>query len=164
MNLIEIGKIVNTHGIKGEIKVMPLCDDISMLLDFKEMYLDNKKIAVKSARIHKNTALLFLENFNNINDSERLKNKFLYVDKTLIKLDENSNFIVDIIGCSVFDETTNRVLGVIIDILTPPSHDIYVIETSQLKQILIPVVPQFVINVDTETKKVIVKTIDGMIE
>lgn len=163
MDLIEIGKIVNTHGIKGEIKVMPLCDDISMLLDFKEMYLDNKKITVKSSRIHKNTALLFLENFNNINDSEKLKNKFLYVDKALIKLDENSNFIVDIIGCSVFDETTNRVLGTIIDVLTPPSHDIYVIETSQEKQILIPVVPQFVLNVDTESKKVIVKTIDGMI-
>lgn len=163
MDLIEIGQIVNTHGIKGEIKVMPLCDDISMLLDFKEVYLDNQKIAVKSARIHKNTALLFLENFNTINDSEKLKNKFLYVDKSLIKLDENSNFIVDIIGCSVFDKTTNSVLGIITDILTPPSHDIYVIETSELKQILIPVVPQFVINVDTDGKKVIVKTIDGMI-
>lgn len=163
MDLIEIGQIVNTHGIKGEIKVLPLCDDISMLLDFKEMYLDNKKICVKSARIHKNSALLFLENFNNINDSERLKNKFLYVEKNLIPLDKNSNFIVDIIGCRVFDETTNAILGTIIDILTPPSHDIYVIETSESKQILIPVVSQFVLSVDTVNKNIIVRTIDGML-
>ena len=80
---LEAGKIVNTHGIAGEVKIMPWADDPDFLLNFKTLYLDGKPIHIRSARVHKNAVLMKLDGVDDINEAMRLKNKVVSTEKML---------------------------------------------------------------------------------
>ena len=106
---LEIGQIVNTFGIKGEVKVVPFTDDISRFDDLEKVYVKTKKESklykVENARYHKNMVLLKFEGINNPEDAESLKNSFLEVDREdAIPLEEGTYFIVDLIGLDVYTD------------------------------------------------------------
>ena len=164
---LEIGQIVNTFGIKGEIKVVPFTDDINRFDDLKKVYVrtrkDSKLYKVENARYHKNMVLLKLEGINNPEDAEMLKNSFLEVDREdAIPLEEGTYFIVDLIGLDVYTDE-GKLLGKVDDIYNTGANDIYVVKDELGKQILLPAISDVIKQIDMENGKIIVHLISGLI-
>ena len=160
--LLEAGKIVNTHGVAGEVKIMPYCDNPGFLLNFNTLYINNMPIAVKQMRVHGTMALTVLEGVNSINDAMLLKNKLIYFNKADIKLPKGTMFINDLIGSLVFDIRTQKVIGEIKDVLKLPANDVYVVNDGE-REHLIPVCAEFVKEIDLENKKITINSIEGML-
>jgi 16S rRNA processing protein RimM len=160
---LESGKIVNTHGIKGELKIYPWCDSPEFLLDFDRIYIDDVPHTVLSARVHKGMVIMGLEGISDINDAQRYINKVIFIDRHDARLEEGAFFLQDIIGFSVFDERGTR-LGILQEVLTRPAGNIYVVAESaeDKNERLIPAVPEFIKKVDLERGKIIVSLIEGM--
>lgn len=159
MELIEAGKIVNTHSVYGELKVQPWSDTLDFLCDFDLVYIDNKPFEIEKARVHKTCVLLKLSGINNINDAEKYKNKLVFVDREDVELSDDTYFIQDLEGLTVIDQN-NTVLGKIHEVLTLPSNDVYVIRGED--EYMIPAVKEFIKEIDLENKTVYVSTIPGM--
>ncbi len=161
---LEAGKIVNTHALKGELKVIHWCDSAEFLCEFDTLYLgDNKKpMKVIKSRIHKGTAMLTFEGIDNINEAEKYKNQVLYIDRDEVDMD-GLVFQQDIIGIEVFDEYLNKKIGIVKDILPLPTYDMFVIK-GEKKEYLVPDVDAFIMEIDIDNKLMTIKTIEGMIE
>lgn len=165
-SLIEVGKIVNTHGINGEVKVTPWCDDINIFLDFKTLYLENnEKLEIKNARINKNVVILKLIGFNNINEVLNLMQKTVYVEQDYFVLDDNTFFIKDLIGLTVFDaDDENVVYGKIFDITQAGGNDVYYIKDESGKEYLIPAIADVVIETDLSKGKMRIRPLKGLFD
>jgi len=160
-NYLEAGKIVNTHGIVGEVKVIPWCDGPEFLLNFDTFYIDGQAVKVTSARVHKQNVLLMLEGISHINDAMRLKEKVIYIDRNEAPLPEGRHFLADLFGLEVRDADTGEVLGTVSDILTPPAHPIYVVRGAG-REYMIPAVDAFVTETNVEEGYLSVRLIEGM--
>lgn len=158
---LEAGKIVNTHGIAGEVKIMPWADDADFLLDFDTLYLDGKPIHVLSARVHKNAVLMKLEGVNDINEAMKLKNKVISIDREDVELEEGAFFLADLYGLEVRDADSGQVLGTIKDVLTPPANNVYVVK-GEKQEYMIPAVPDFIVETKVDEGYVLVHLIEGM--
>jgi len=158
---LECGKIINTHGIRGEVKIEPWCDSPESLLKIKTLYIDGKAVHVLSSRVHKACVLAMLEGTDDINKAMLLKGKVVFLDRKDMKIPKGSFFIQDVIGMPVFDETTNRTIGEISDVMTLPAGNIYMI--SGACPCMIPAVPEFIKDIDFDANIMRVRTIDGMI-
>lgn len=156
---LEIGKIINTQGIKGEVKIDPWTDDAEFLMQFKTFFIDEKPYKLLSGRVHKNFFIAELEGVNDVNGAMVLKNKVIMGDRDDIELENGCFFIQDIIGASVLDEDGTE-LGKLTDVLDLPAGNVYVVKGE--REILIPAVPQFIIKTDVEAGVVTVRLIDGM--
>lgn len=164
---LTVGKIINTHGVKGEMKVIPLTSDISRFDYLKLVWLEEKgKLTehyVEKARYQKNCVLLTLHGIDSMDKAEALKDCYLKVDrKHALPLDENEFFIADLIGCEVYED--GILLGVITDVLQTGSNDIYVTKGEKYGEILIPALEDVVQKVDIEDRKIDVKLPEGLIE
>lgn len=163
-DLIEIGQIVNTHGLRGDLKVMPWCDDPEIFHELEYVLIDNKEYLIEKSTLHKNAVLLKLEGINHINDAEMYRNKVLFVKRAdLGELPEGTYYICDLLGCSV-ETDAGRVLGNICDIIKTGSNDVYVVEDEAKKQTLIPVIDEVVKSVDIYEKKIIITPLKGLID
>lgn len=165
MDYISIGKITNTHGIKGELKVYPLTDDIKRFDLLEKAYLGEEKIPVnvQSVKYHKNLAILKFKEYNNINEVLDLKDYYIYVDEDgRVELPEGHFFIYEILDSQVFDLDENP-LGFLRDIIQGPGNDVYLIKDGE-KEYLIPAVGEFVKKIDLENKRIYIQPIEGMIE
>lgn len=163
---LEVGKINNTHGIKGELKFELWCDDISYLRQFKTLYFDCKgenPVALKSVKPQKNNAIIKLDGYDTIEQAELLKGKILYGNRDDARIDDNSNYIADIIGCYVVDIDTEEEYGKVTDVLNYGSCDIYDIE-SWGKHTLIPVTPDIVREINTEYNVIRIKAMKGLFD
>lgn len=158
---LEAGKIVNTHGIAGEVKVIPWCDAPEFLLEFDRFYIDGQPLRVHSARVHKQNVLLMLEGICNINDAMCLKEKIIYINRADINLPEGKHFLADLFGLEVREAETGRVLGSIADILTPPAHEVYVVQGGD-REYLIPAVDAFIVQTNVDEGYIEVHLIEGM--
>ena len=135
MESILIGKIVNTHGIKGEVKVYPYTDDIDNLSKIKEVYFDEKlndKHKVKSCKIQKNMLIMKLESINVVEEAAKLKDTNLYIVKEDISDIEDTYYVEDLIGMDVIDEK-EEVIGTITYVFNTGANDVYEIKTFGLK-------------------------------
>lgn len=165
---LEIGKIINTHGVRGEVKVIPLTDNIERFNDLEWVFIDRsgnlEKHNVLSVKYIRDLVILKLEGINNMNEAETLKGLFLLVDReNAVKLPENTYFICDIKGCEVFEENGNT-LGIVEDVLQTGSNDVYVVKGHDGKEILIPALKSVVMKVLIEEKKIFVKIPEGLID
>lgn len=163
---LEVGKLNNTHGIKGELKMLLWCDDIDYLKQFKTLYLDDKgekTLEVLSVRPQKNMAIIKFKGVDTINDAEALKGKVIYGDRNDAKIDEGANYIADIIGCYVVDIDTEEEYGKVVDVVNYGSCDIYDIE-SWGKHKLIPVTADIVKEINTEYKVIRIKAMKGLFD
>ena len=158
--LIEAGKIVNTHGIRGEVKIVPWCDSAEFLAGFDTLYIDGKPVRVRSARVHKSCVLAALEGVDDVSAAMRLKERVVSIDKRSAKLPEGRRFIADLLGLQVVDAETNQLYGTLADVLTLPANDVYVVRGE--REYMIPVVPEFVKQVDVDARVIRVKIIPGM--
>ena len=164
---LEVGQIVNTFGIKGEVKVTPFTDDINRFDDLKKVYVKTRKeeklYKVENARYHKNMVLLKLEGIENPEQAELLKNAYLEIDREdAIPLEEGQYFIVDLIGLDVYTDEGN-LLGKVDDIYNTGANDIYVVKDELGKQVLLPGIKEVIKEVDLDNEKIIVHLIPGLI-
>ena len=166
-NLLEIGQIVNSYGIKGFLKVVPFTDDITRFEDLKSIYIEKNKVLeemfIQEVKYQKNLVLLKLEGIDDINQALKYKDCYLKINrKDAVELPEDSYFIVDLIGLEVFTEE-GQVLGKIADVFPTGSNDVYVVKNDDGKQILLPAIGDVIKQVDIDNKKMVVKIIDGLI-
>lgn len=157
---LEAGQIVNTHGIRGEVKIVPWCDSPEFLLQFGTLYVDDKPLNVLEARVHKGNVLARLEGVEDVNAAMVLKGRTVFIDRTGVELPEGRHFIADLIGLNVVDADSGEALGVVADVLTPPAHEVYVVKGEH--EYLIPAVDEFVIETNVEGGYIRVRLIEGM--
>ena len=156
---LEAGQIVNTHGIRGEVRIVPWADDAQFLKKFKTFYIDNKPVRVLMSRVHKDMLIAQLEGINDINAAMPLKNKVIKIDRNDARLPKGSFFIQDIIGATVIDEKRGEI-GKLTDVMDVPRGQIY--EVKGETEHLIPAVPEFVLSVDADAGIIVVRLIEGM--
>lgn len=165
IKFIKIGIIINTHGIKGELKINPLTDDIKRFDKLNNIYIGEEKVEynIEKVKYIKNFPIIKLKEFDNINDVLKYKNNYIYIDKEdLVELPKDYYFIFDIIDCKVYD-IENNFIGIVEDVITYSSNDVYVVKNND-KEYLIPALKRFVKSIDIEDKKIIIDPIEGMIE
>ena len=156
---LEAGRITNTHGIKGEVKIEVWVDSPEFLRKFKVFYIDNKPVKLLAGRTHKGFLLAKLEGFDDVNAAMTLKNKLVFIDRKDAKLPKGSYFLADLMGARVVDEQGNE-LGELADIMELPAGNVYVVRGE--REILIPAVPEFIKKTDISAGLVTVRLIDGM--
>lgn len=167
MDYTQVGKIINTHGVKGEVKVYPLTNNIYRFDQLKKVYLgENKlKVNIEKVRYHKGMVIIKFIGINNINQIISFKDEFIYVDEEdRIELPEGHYFIYDIVGC-VVNNIHGEKVGTVIDVIQSASNDVYVVKGHGVdKEYLIPAIKEFIVHVDVDEKKIIIDPIEGMIE
>lgn len=163
---LEIGKLNNTHGVKGELKMQLWCDDINYLKQLDTLYLDEnglKSVKLLSVRPQKDIAIIKLDGIDTIEKAEMLKGKVLYCNRDDAQIDEDANYIADIIGCYVVDVDTEEEYGKVVDVVNYGSCDIYDIE-SWGKHTLIPAIPDVVKEINTEYQVIRIKKMKGLFD
>lgn len=162
--LLEIGKIVNTHGIRGELKIQPWCDDAGVFDDLDCLIIDGSEREIERNRLHKSCHIVKLKGIESINDAERYKNKIVYVRRGWLSLPEGRYYITDILGLEVREEN-GRVLGKVGDVIKTGSNDVYVLnDTPDGKPVLIPVLSGVVLKTDIDGGYIIVRLMKGLID
>ena len=164
---LELGQIVNTFGIKGQVKVKPFTQDIKRFEELKEIYVEKKNelklFIIEKVNYNKNMVILKLKGIENMEEAEKLRNSYLKVDRNeLEELPEGTYYITDLIGLDVYTDE-NKLLGKIDYIYNAGSSDIYVVKDEKGKEILLPGIDEVLKQVDLENKKIIVHIIDGLI-
>lgn len=170
IKFLQIGKIVNTHGIKGELKIIPLTDDSKRFDKLKQAYISHdilenmEKYNVEKVRYHKNFVYVKFKEINSLNDAENFKNLYIIIDrKDAVALPEDSFFICDLIDMDVFEES-GRVLGKLKDVLKTGSNDVYIVKGQNGNEILIPALKTVVKDISVENKKMVVNLPEGLVD
>lgn len=166
--MFTVGKIVNTHGVKGEIKVIPTTDDPKRFKKLKNIFVERKKLEtyeIENVRYHKNFVLLKLKGIEDINTAELLKGSVIKIDrKDSLPLKKDEYYISDLFGLQVYTEE-ERFLGELMDIIETGSNDVYVVKKEDReKDLLLPAIKQVIKGVDLESKKMIVHLLEGLEE
>lgn len=163
---LECGKIINTHGVRGGLKLESWCDTPQDLASLKKVFLQNgaeyKLYKVKKASVFKQFVLFELDGINDIDTAMTLRGKVVYADRNDISIDEDAFFIADIIGLDVIDLESGEKIGTLSDVLNLGASDLYEIDTKNGKK-LIPAVPEFIKEIDLE-KGIFVSLIEGMLD
>lgn len=155
---LEAGEVVGTHGIRGEVKILPWADGPEFLLDFDRLYLDGKPFEVESSRIHKSLVLVKFQGVDDIETAQKFRGRTVTIDREGLTLEDGTVFIADLIGLPVFSE--GRQIGILREVLTLPGNDVYVVEGEQ--RYMIPAVSEFLEKVDAEGGEIHVRLIEGM--
>ncbi len=163
---LEVGKIVGTHGIRGDIKVFPWCNDANFICEFKKLYLDDlKELKVLSSRVHKNISIIKIEGIDSINQAELLKNKILYINRNDARLEKNEYFIQDLIGMSVCNIDNGEKYGELTDVINTGANDIYQVKgLDNEKEYLVPVINDVVKEIDTDRNVIYIRPMKGIFD
>ncbi len=167
MDYTVVGNIINSHGIKGEVKVYPLTNDIDRFSYLKSAYIGEEKfkVHIHGVKYHKGIVILKFKEFDDINHILKFKGMSIFVDEeNRVVLAKDNYFIYELIDCQVFNVSGDE-LGYISNVIQAASNDVYVIkDIPNNKEYMIPAVKQFIKEVDIEKKKIIIDPIEGMIE
>ncbi|GAB3067474.1 ribosome maturation factor RimM [Virgibacillus ainsalahensis] len=167
--MFNIGEVVNTHGIHGEVKVFRISDFEERFSIGKTVYAvkENEqphKLTIAAHRTHKGFDLIRFKGYDNINEVEHFKGSQLKITKDqLTDLEENEFYYHEIIGCEVFSVDHTKV-GVIKEILSPGANDVWVIKQQKGKDILIPYIESVVKNIDVKEKKIVIEPMEGLLD
>lgn len=164
MKKIKIGQITGAVGLKGEFKVYDYGEDVSRYSSFEAVYIDDTQYALKSARAHKNMAVLLLEGIDNRDKAEKLRGRDLYIDEEqLPKLPEGVYYIKDLIGFEVVSDTGLHI-GTLEDILKNTAQPLYKVKTADGGSVYIPGVDEYILDTDMESRSITVKLIEGLLD
>lgn len=156
---ITVGQIINTHGLKGEIKIYPLTDDIKRFRKLKNVYIDNKETKITWCKLQSDKIILKLEGIDTIEAAQKLKEKYIEIKREdAVKLPEGRYFITDIMECTVFDET-GKELGKVTNVIQTGSNDVYSVKGKD-EDILIPALKSIVTKIDIENQTIVIKPLD----
>ncbi len=159
MDLIEIGQIVNTHGIKGEVKLNPWTDDLYDILDLDVLYQkDGTVLKIENARVHKNTVIIKFCSVNDMTAAEKMRGMVIFTEKT--PLPEGRYYIKDLIGLTAITE--EGTLGELTDVFNTGANDIYEIRTTDGRRLYLPVIEGVIGDVDLSAKTIFVTIPEGL--
>ncbi len=164
MELIETGKIVNTHGVRGELKVVPWTDDPEVFSNFKTVTIENTPYAVLSVRFQGQNILLKLKGIDDMSKAEGLKNKIIFAPRADFDLPEGTYFIQDLLGLSVVEDETERELGKITDVFSTGSNDVYELTDGEGKKYYIPAIKECVLITDLAKKEMRIHIMEGLFD
>ena len=157
-NFLPTGQIVNTHGLKGYVKVMPWADDPSDLLDFDRFFIDGREYEVEYAAQQKTMVLLKLAGVDDVDAANKLRGREIAICRDDIELEEGVVFIADLIGLPVLADGVE--IGKITEVLTPPGNDVYVVKGEH--EYMIPAVQEFIETLNPDDGCIRVRLIEGM--
>lgn len=162
---LEAGKIVTTHGIKGEVKIMPYTDTPELLCEFERLFIGKnyKEIAIERSRAFKNMVIAKLKGYDTPEAAEKLRNKLLYMHRDDLELDENTCFIQDLIGIEVSDADSGFLYGKITDVMQTGANDVYVVQGAD-REYLVPAIPEVVISTDIDENTMTIRPLEGLFE
>lgn len=166
--LLQVGIISQTHGIRGEVKVFPTTDDVKRFKKLKETILDTGKekitLEIESVKFFKQFAILKFKGIDNINEVERYKGKSLYVTReNAVRLRRNEYFIADLIDIEVYEEN-EQLLGTLTNVIETGANDVYEVAMSDGREVLIPAIKECILSVDIEGRKMVVHLLDGLLD
>lgn len=162
---LEVGKVVTTHGVMGEVKLELWCDGPEFLAGFDTLFLGRGGAApykVLGVRPQKNMALVRLEGVCDMDAARALVGRVAYIDRAQAKLPKGRWFVQDILGCQVRDAATGQVYGTVADISRPGPHDVYTVKAPGGQEYRFPAVPEFLKGVCPDEGYVLVSPIPGM--
>jgi 16S rRNA processing protein RimM len=167
-DLLRVGVIASTHGIRGEVKVFPTTDDVNRFKQLKEVILDTGKehitLEVSGVKFFKNMVILKFKGYDNINDIEKYKGKDLLVTReNAVKLEEGEYFIYDIIGSAIVTDEGIE-FGTLEEVMQTGANDVYVVKMKNGKEVLLPSIKECILDVNVEEKKITVHIMEGLID
>lgn len=167
-DLLQVGIITSTHGVRGEVKVYPTTDDPRRFRRLKEVVLDTGReklnLEIEDVKFFKQFVILKFKGLDNINDIEKYRQKSLYVTrKNAVRLQRDEYFIADLIGLKVEDEDGNE-LGTIKDVIETGANDVYEVEMADGRSLLLPAIKQCILNVDVENGTMQVHVLEGLLD
>lgn len=163
---LECGKIVATHGLRGEVKVQPWCDGPEALLPFRTLYLDggNTPLTVEKSRTNKGMALVKFKGYDSPEAVQPLRGRVLYLDREEDTLEEGQYYIQDLLGLSVVDADTGAEYGTLRDVTETGANDVYHIAFPDGKTRLIPAIPQVVVDIDIDGGRMTIRPLEGLFD
>ena len=156
---IEAGRIVNTHGVSGEVKIEVWLDSPEFMKKFRRIFVNGAEMKLISGKVHKGFLIARLEGVEDVNSAMSLKGKDVHILREDAKLPKGAYFIQDIMGASVIDESGAEI-GKLTEVLERPANNVYVVQGQ--REYLIPAVPEFVLSTDAEKGIITVRLIEGM--
>ncbi len=161
---LEAGKIVTTHGIRGEVKIMPYTDSPELLCEFDRLFIgkDKSELYIERARVAKNMVIAKIEGIDTVEAAEKYRNKVLFIHRDDLELDEDTYFIQDLIDMEVKDADSGFVYGKITDVLQNGANDVYVIKGD--REYLVPAIPDVVISTDIDSNIMLIRPLDGLFD
>jgi 16S rRNA processing protein RimM len=162
---LEAGKIVTTHGIRGEVKIMPYTDTPELLAEFDRLFMGRNKdeVTIVRSRVFKNMVIAKIEGVDTPEDAEKLRNKLLYMHRDDLELGEDTYFIQDLIGMEVRDADSDELYGVIDDVMQTGANDVYVVKSAD-KELLVPAIADVVISTDIDGNVMMIRPLDGLFD
>lgn len=157
---LQAGKIVSTHGVRGEVKVLPWADSPEFLLQFSTLYLDGQPYTVEHARVQKTCVLCKLAGIDTVEAAAALRDQIVSIDRAQASLPQGAIFIADLIGLPVYEG--EQCIGTLREVLSLPSNDVYVVCDDEGREHLIPSVPEYVLARDLDAGCIRVRLIEGM--
>ena len=158
---IEAGRITNTHGIRGELKVEVWLDNPEALGRYPRLFIDGREIRLISSHVQKQAVIATLEGISDINAAQPLKGKTVYIAREDAQLPPGGYFLQDLYGAEVIDENGEKI-GTLTEILERPASQIYVVTDRNGMEHLVPAIPEFVRGVDVDEGILTVHLIEGM--
>ena len=165
---LEIGKIVGTHGVRGEVRVEPWCDEPAFMKRFKTLYFDKtgaRPVNVLACRPHGNVVILKLDGVDTVEQAAALRGKVLFMRREDAKLPKTQFFIQDLIGCAVFDaDDPTRCYGTLTDVSKTGANDVWHITDEGGTEYLIPAIPPVVIDTDIDAERILIRPLKGIFD
>lgn len=166
-DMLQVGVITQTHGVRGEVKVFPTTDDVNRFKKLKQVILDTGKetmpLEIQSVKFLKQFVILKFKGIDNINDIEKYKRCSLYVTREhAVALEEDEYFIADMIGMEVCTED-GSIFGTLRDVIETGANDVYVIENAEHGEVLVPAIKECIRSVDIEKGQMMIHLMDGLI-
>lgn len=166
-DMLQVGVITQTHGVRGEVKVFPTTDDVNRFKKLKQVILDTGKetmpLEIQNVKFFKQFVILKFKGIDNINDIEKYKRCSLYVTREhAVPLEEDEYFIADMIGMEVCTEDGN-IFGTLKDVIETGANDVYVIENAEHGEVLVPAIKECIRSVDIEKGQMMIHLMDGLI-
>lgn len=166
--ILQVGIITSTHGVRGEVKVFPTTDDVKRFKRLKNVILDTGRekieLEIEGVKFFKQFAILKFKGIDNINDVEKYRQKSLYVTRdNAVRLKRDEYFIADLIGLKVIDENDEEI-GVMTDVMQTGANDVYVIRMNDGRELLLPAIKECVLGIDVDAGFIKIHIMEGLLD
>ncbi len=167
-DMLRVGVIASTHGVRGEVKVFPTTDDAERFKMLKQVTLDTGKeqipLEIEHVKFFKNMVILKFKGYDSINDIEKYKSKDLLIPRgQAVELEEDEYFVADLIGLNVVTDE-GEALGTLKDVLETGANDVYIVAHPDGKELLLPAIGDCILDVDLEESRMTVHIMDGLLD
>ena len=166
-DLLKVGVITTTHGVRGEVKVFPTTDDAERFLELEYVLLDTgrelRRLDIKNVRFFKNLVILKFDGIDNINDIEKYKGKDLWIPREEAQeLGEDEYYIADLQGLNVVLEDGTE-FGTLRAVMETGANDVYIIDSNEHGEVLLPAIKECILDVDLEKNTMTVHLMKGLL-